>query len=284
LHRAFASPTSIDDLATGGLGRGGESSSGTVRCNGSRGLARLKFSDRPCPVLEWGVGDREEYYVRRAPEYDETITVGLDAEAIAAWEQELAAVGHMLAALTEGRVLDVACGTGLFTRFLRGRVVTLDNSSSMLEAAHRRAPAAWLVQARVPALPFPSMAFDRLLTTHFYGHLVEPERLMFLGEARRLASELVVVDSAASATTPADGWERRVLLDGSPFTIYKRHFTPAQLLAELIDDVHDGEVLFTGHFFVAVRSQATVGGTEGYLSTQRPSRESSTEWQPSEIR
>ena len=66
-------------------------------------------------VLSWGQGEREEYYDRRAAEYDQSITLGLDAETAAAFAQELAALGAVLAALPPGRVLDVACGTALFT-------------------------------------------------------------------------------------------------------------------------------------------------------------------------
>ena len=36
------------------------------------------------------------------------------------------------------------------------------------------------------------------MTGHFYGHLEEAERVRFLAEARRVAAELVVIDSAAA--------------------------------------------------------------------------------------
>jgi len=201
------------------------------------------------------MGEREEYYDRRAAEYDETITVGLDAKTAAAFARELAALGSVLAALPGGRVLDVACGTGLFTQDLRGQVVALDHSGGMLKAARARIPAARLVQAAASALPFGAMVFDRLVTSHFYGHLVEVERVAFVAEARRVAPELVVVDAAASDIAAPDGWQERVLRSGCRYLISKRHFTPPQLLAELGGDGDgDGEVLFAGRFFVAVRS------------------------------
>jgi ubiquinone/menaquinone biosynthesis C-methylase UbiE len=197
------------------------------------------------------VGEREEYYDRRAAEYDGSIAADLDAETAAAFARELAALGPVLAALPPGRVLDVACGTALFTQHLRGQVVALDQSAGMLTVARARIPTVQLVQAAVPALPFAVLAFDRLVTSHFYGHLVEVERVAFVAEARRVAPELVVVDTAASEAAASDGWQEWVLGNGSRYTIYKRHFTPAQLLAELGGD---GEVLFAGRFFVAVRS------------------------------
>jgi hypothetical protein len=72
----------------------------------------------------------------------------------------------------------------------------------------------------------------------------------FLAEARRVAAELVVVDTAAYEGGQRDGWQERVLRDGSRYTINKRHFTAERLLIEVGGD---GEVLFAGQFFVAVR-------------------------------
>jgi ubiquinone/menaquinone biosynthesis C-methylase UbiE len=198
-----------------------------------------------------------EYYDRRAAEYDETILDGSDAETAAAFTGELAALGRVLAALPPARVLDVACGTGLITRYLRGEVTALDHSEGMLRIAGTRVPAARLVRAAVPSLPFADLAFDQLCTSNFYGHLVEAERVAFLAEARRVASELLVVDEAAHAGAQPDGWQERTLRDGSRYTIYKRHFTADRLRVELGGD---GEVLFAGRFFVAVRSRPVADG------------------------
>jgi demethylmenaquinone methyltransferase/2-methoxy-6-polyprenyl-1,4-benzoquinol methylase len=220
------------------------------------------------------MGQREEYYDRRAAEYDETITDGLDSETAAVFAAELAALGRVLVGLPPARVLDVACGTGLFTQSLRGQVVALDRSQRMLTIARTRIPTAQLVQAVVPALPFGDASFDRLVTSHFYGHLVEAERVAFLAEARRVAPELVVVDTAAAAGALPDGWQERRLRDGSRYAIYKRHFTAEQLLAELGGD---GQVLFAGRFFVAVGSwrsgrdvPAGLGDASAAVAAQAP--------------
>jgi len=198
-----------------------------------------------------------EYYERRAAEYDETILDGADAATAAAFHRELDGLGRVLAALPPARVLDVACGTALVTRYLRGEVVALDQSEGMLRIARTRVPAARLVRAAVPPLPFADGAFERLCTANFYGHLVEEERLAFLAEARRVAPEVLVVDEAVHPGAQPDGWQRRTLRDGSRYTIYKRHFTAGQLEAELGGD---GEVLFGGRFFVAVRSRGRSDG------------------------
>jgi hypothetical protein len=87
-----------------------------------------------------------------------------------------------------------------------------------------------------------------VFTGHFYGHLPAAERQQFLAEARRVAGELIVVDSARRPGTDPEQWQQRVLNDGSRHRVYKRYFTADQLAAEL-----GGEVLFDGAWFVAAR-------------------------------
>jgi hypothetical protein len=100
------------------------------------------------------------------------------------------------------------------------------------------------------ALPFPDGAFERLFTGHFYGHLPADERAAFLGEARRVARELVVVDSALRPGVPAEEWQDRGLNDGSRHRVYKRYLGGEQLADEL-----GGEVLMAGTWFVAARTR-----------------------------
>jgi hypothetical protein len=79
---------------------------------------------------------------------------------------------------------------------------------------------------------------------------VELERLRVLAEARRVAPELVIVDSALRDGVEPVEWQQRVLKDGSTWQVYKRFFAADELRAEL----GGGEALFTGRWFVAVRS------------------------------
>ena len=148
------------------------------------------------------------------------------------------------------RTLDVACGTGFLTQHLPGSVTGLDQSTSMLELASARVPAAGFVQSDALRLPFADGTFDRVFTSHFYGHLEETERLRFLGEARRVGPELVIVDSALRDEVQPVEWQERILNDGSSWQVYKRYFTPTELASEL----GGGETLFAGRWFVAVRA------------------------------
>jgi demethylmenaquinone methyltransferase/2-methoxy-6-polyprenyl-1,4-benzoquinol methylase len=191
------------------------------------------------------------YYDRRAPEYDEWYRgVGRFAERDRpGWEEEVAALRAALAALPAARTLDVACGTGFLTHSLPGEVVGLDQSEAMLNEARRQAPRATYVQGDALALPFADASFGRVFTGHFYGHLDPSERERFLREARRLAPELVVVDSAQRPDVEPEEHQERILNDGSRWEVYKRYFTPEGLAVEL----GGGETLFAGRWFVAVR-------------------------------
>jgi demethylmenaquinone methyltransferase/2-methoxy-6-polyprenyl-1,4-benzoquinol methylase len=192
------------------------------------------------------------YYEARAPEYDDW---WLGTGAFAArdrprWDEEREALIAALAALPPARTLDVACGTGFLTQHLPGDVTGLDQSPSMLELAAARVPDAGFVQSDGLRLPFLDGAFERVFTSHFYGHLEEPERGRFLAEARRVAPELVVVDSALRDDVEPEERQERELRDGSRWEVYKRFFRPGELAAEL----GGGETIFAGRWFVAVRS------------------------------
>lgn len=194
----------------------------------------------------------KEYYDRRAPTYDDWYLgrgryASRDAEA---WDRDLAGLVAAIEALPPARTLDVACGTGFLTRHLRGDVVGLDQSVNMLDEAAKAAPHATFVQGDALALPFPDGCFDRVFTGHFYGHLDPGERARFLGEARRAARELVVVDAAARPDHELEEIQERELPDGTVWPVLKRYFTAGSLLGEL----GGGETLYEGPWFLAVRA------------------------------
>jgi ubiquinone/menaquinone biosynthesis C-methylase UbiE len=192
------------------------------------------------------------YYDRRAREYDDWyLGKGRFAErGRPGWDQEVAQLCHALEGLPRGRTLDVASGTGFLTRHLPGEIVGLDQSDSMLEEARRQAPHADYVRGDALALPFPDDAFDRVFTAHFYGHLEDADRQGFLREARRVAPEVVIVDSALRADVEPEERQERILNDGSRWHVYKRYFTASGLA----DELGGGETVFAGRWFVAVRS------------------------------
>jgi ubiquinone/menaquinone biosynthesis C-methylase UbiE len=192
------------------------------------------------------------YYDARAPEYDDWYE-GLgrfDGLERPQWDDEVERLERILGELPAAMTLDVACGTGYVTRWLPGDVVGLDQSERMLAIARARMPSARFVRGDALALPFDDGSFERVFTGHFYGHLEQGEREVFLAEARRVAPELVVVDAARRPDRLPEEWQERVIDDGSRWTVYKRYFEPDELAAEL----GGGRVLHAGRWFVAVVS------------------------------
>ena len=202
----------------------------------------------------------KEYYQARAPEYDEWY-LGLGkfaARQRPGWHEAVRELQEAVASLPPAGTLDVACGTGFLTRHLAGPVTGLDQSEGMLAIARERVPDGRFVQGdATTTLPFEDGAFERVFTGHFYGHLEPGAREAFVAEARRVAPELVVVDSAWGGPSRVWGshareeWQERVLNDGSSFKVFKRYFEADDLVAEL----GGGTVLHTSDWFVMVASR-----------------------------
>jgi SAM-dependent methyltransferase len=191
------------------------------------------------------------YYDKRAGEYDDWYEgrgrfAGRERSG---WVQEVETLVEFVRTLPACTTLDVACGTGFLTRHLRGFVVCLDQSHSMVTLARQRVVGGVALVADSLALPFAYDTFDRVFTGHFYGHLPGDERDAFLIEVRRVAAELVVIDSAIRPGIDAEQWQERILNDGSQHRVYKRFLDAEQLASEI-----GGQVALEGSWFVAARA------------------------------
>jgi ubiquinone/menaquinone biosynthesis C-methylase UbiE len=118
----------------------------------------------------------------------------------------------------------------------------------MLAIARSRIPGASFVRGDALAMPFRSAQFDCLVAGHFYGHLDETARRLFLAEARRVSKSILVIDAAQRDEVPPEEYQERVLNDGSRHVVYKRYFTPERMIAE----IGGGHILQVGRWFVAV--------------------------------
>jgi ubiquinone/menaquinone biosynthesis C-methylase UbiE len=191
------------------------------------------------------------YYEARAREYDDWwLGRGLYAgNRPDDWHEERERLVGWISELPPARTLDVACGTGFLTRHLRGEVVGLDQSASMLEVASAQVPHAEFVQGDALALPFADGSFDRVFASYFYCHLEDEDRRRFLREVRRVARELVLVGTVLREGEEPTRWDERVLKDGSHWKVFKRVFVPEELATEL-----GGRVLHASRLFLMVAS------------------------------
>jgi SAM-dependent methyltransferase len=195
-----------------------------------------------------------EYYRTRAAEYDQwwlrTGRYDRGAEANAQWFADASAVSSALAALPPtGRILELACGTGIWTEQLlpfASHLTALDGSPEMLgiNAARLRSTKVRYIQADVFQWE-PAEQFDTIFFGFWLSH-VPPERFVQFWNLIRSClapnGRVFFVDSRHEPTSTArdhrlPGPEttilRRRLNDGREFQIFKVFYKPGELSARL---------------------------------------------------
>ena len=131
------------------------------------------------------------------------------------WSQQLSAVQQRLLALSAlsagERVIDIACGTGLVTRWAADRVgpsgvvVGTDLSQTMVDLASRRAPPnARFVRMDAEHLDFPDASFDAALSS--LGLMYVPDTERAITEMARVLAPGGRVLIAVWGTRHACGW------------------------------------------------------------------------------
>jgi SAM-dependent methyltransferase len=198
-------------------------------------------------------GTMERYFEKLAPAYDEWwLGVGESSGERPGFDDDRERIIEILRGLPPAKTIDIACGTGFLTQHLPGEVVGLDRSEEMLAIARRRAPSVTFVTGDALNLPFEDGLFDRAVICVFYGMLPESKQRRLLHEARRVASELIVVEPMIREGLQPFERQIRRLPDGSHFLIERHYYTPQTLAA----DLGGGEVLLAGRYFIVFRAPA----------------------------
>jgi demethylmenaquinone methyltransferase/2-methoxy-6-polyprenyl-1,4-benzoquinol methylase len=187
------------------------------------------------------LNEQKRYYAERASEYDDWWyrrgRYELEPDALARWEADVAEATAALERFApSGRVLELAAGTGIWTRQLvrlAERVVAVDANAATLAL---NTPKAELVEADV----FEWRAeeeFDVVFFSFWLSHVPE-ERFDGFWRTVRAAlapgGRVFLVDSGAgdtahTGTDQLDGEETRTLADGRAFRIVKRRRSPEEL-------------------------------------------------------
>ena len=212
------------------------------------------------------------YYRARVPEFDEWYErkgfSDFGARWNAVWFDELAAmVAEIDAFGPRGRVLELACGTGWWTKELArhsSEVTAVDASSEALEVARTRAPAARFVQAdlfdwepdgRYDVIFFafwlshvPADRFDRLWRTLDVA-LAPNGRVFFIDNLGRPLPDVRGETRFWQRELRPDGVVVRTLNDGRKFRIVKHYYAPDELEARLSEMGWDVRVRNTEWFF-----------------------------------
>jgi demethylmenaquinone methyltransferase/2-methoxy-6-polyprenyl-1,4-benzoquinol methylase len=221
--------------------------------------------------LEEVLAAQRRYYEQRAGEYEDWWfrrgRYSHGAEADARWFAEVDALdGELRRMAPRGEVLELACGTGLWTAALAEqaeRVTAIDAAAEALRLARGKVPAenvAW-VQADVFAWE-PERSYDVCFFSFWLSHVPGELLAAFLGKvARALApgGRAIMFDSARSERASARDHElppageqisTRRLNDGREYTIVKHWFEPAALQRTLEELGWSTRIGSTGEFFV----------------------------------
>ena len=217
------------------------------------------------------VAEQIRYYDDRASEYEDLwfrrgrYDMGPDFND--GWFRETAIVEAAVDVFDVGSsLLEVACGSGIWTRRLApraGRLVAVDSSSRMIELNRGRFGAANVTYVHADLFAWePSERFDSALTGFFISH-IPPDRFARFWE--RLATwlqpggRLFLIEDAAAPGRPYSGdvvddgpafAHRRRLADGREYTIVKRFFVPEELTATLDALGWDADIRSSGEHLV----------------------------------
>ena len=214
------------------------------------------------------------YYRARAPEYDawwfRSGRFDRGEANNAAWRAETAeverAVDAMLAKHRPASVLELACGTGLFTRRLApcaAHVTAVDASPEVIAINRDRVAAANVdyVQADVFAFE-PDTRYDLVFMSFWLSHVPHARFDAFFAMVRRALAPggfAYIVDSAHDPTSHAvnhptpdrdAGVATRLLDDGRTFRIVKVFWEPAKLAARLAQCGFDARIDATPRYFI----------------------------------
>ncbi len=221
------------------------------------------------------VTEQKRYYAERAPEYDDWWyrrgRYELDPHALARWQADAAEAEAALEAFVQmleassakpptkacGTVLELAAGTGIWTRKLvplAERVVAVDANAETLVL---NTSAAELVRADVFEWE-PAERFDLVFFSFWLSHVPEERfdefwalvRAALVPRGRVFLVDSGAGDTAHTGTDQAGGEETRSLSDGRTFRIVKRRWSPAELAERVRPlgfgfDLHDSA---NGHF------------------------------------
>lgn len=196
------------------------------------------------------LAEQVAYYQARAGEYDEWWQrrgrYALPADLERHWFEDVAEAEAALRDFAPtGQVLELACGTGLWTRHLveyADQVTAVDASPEMIELNRTRlagAPVEHVVADLFEWNP-PAGTYDAVVFTYWLSHVPDDRLDAFWATVRtalRPGGRVFLVDSTryppgTAEPTPARA-ERRELNDGRTFTISKRYWTAPELQSDL---------------------------------------------------
>ena len=182
------------------------------------------------------LAEQKRYYAERAPEYDDWWyrrgRYTRDPEREHRWLVDVAELEERLQSFApRGDVLELAAGTGIWTRRLvpaADRVLAVDANAETLAL---NTPAAELVVADIFSWR-PPQQFDVVFFSFWLSHVPEKRFAEFwalVRSALRPGGRVFLIDSGPPEVAGEGELQVRQLADGREFTIVKRFWQPDEL-------------------------------------------------------
>jgi demethylmenaquinone methyltransferase/2-methoxy-6-polyprenyl-1,4-benzoquinol methylase len=197
------------------------------------------------------------YYNARAKEYDATAIAEGDTEVRGEWQHLIDAVHD----LPPGqRVLELACGTGIWTQELldvADSIVALDGAPEMLEVNRVKLGSPKVSYQQADLFHWKADGeYDLVFFAFWLSHIPEDHLDQFLGEVARSvhpAGRVFLIDEPAGGRQVSgpeeNNQQTRQLQDGSAFRIVKVYYDP-QKIAEKLGKLGFTEIkIWTGDYF-----------------------------------
>ena len=226
-------------------------------------------------MSERGILDQQiGYYRARAGEYDEwwfrTGRYDRGPEWNARWREDVAEVEAALERWLEARrpasALELACGTGLFTRRLAprvGRLTAIDASPEVIAINRARVAASNVEYVEADLFAWqPRTRYDVVFFSFWLSHVPDDRFAAFwqlVATALAPDGAAYLIDSAFDPTSTAKdhavpereaGIVSRKLNDGREFQIVKLFYEPAALVAKLERNAFSSDIRQTRQYFI----------------------------------
>jgi len=211
------------------------------------------------------------YYQARAGEYDEWFLrqgrYDRGAENNRRWFAEIEILRRALKEFKpEGEILELACGTGIWTKELLAyseRITAVDSSPEVLEINRKRTDCDSIRYMQADIFRWkPEREFDLVFFTFWLSH-VPPELFESFWQLAAIAlkpgGRVFFIDSAYETSSTAidhqlEGEEqtvvRRKLNDGREFSVVKVFYKPAELEKKLAKLGWSFEIKSSGQYFI----------------------------------
>jgi len=216
------------------------------------------------------IAEQIAYYRARAPEYDEWFNrrgrYDRGPSHRAEWFQEINTIKTVLQPLIRGkRILELACGTGLWTHYLAEeskRVEAVDASPEAIAINHDRQRTSNVKYSVADIFEWkPNTTFDLVFFSFWLSHVPSGRFESFWRTVRQALEPegtVLFIDSLYELTSTArdsvppsrTGIVQRTLNDGRDFRVVKIFYDPGKLERRLNAGGWRGWVRSTGKFFL----------------------------------